>query len=116
MTKTKKNSDDVKPETRAETRAETQSVTWRMPVWVAEAHAGDWSEFREVLDKWASEPTQLLIEVPEDTTSVCLRVSVETLEALEKEAKRLSKNSKRKWTAGKVARAIYEELYQPEDK
>ena len=47
-------------------------------------------------------------EVPEDTTSCCMRISVETLAALEKEAKRLTKATDRKWTAGKVARFIYD--------
>lgn len=97
-----------------EEKVVTKSVTWRMPVWVAEAHAGDWSGFREVLDTWAEEGDELEIpDVPEDTTSVCLRVSVETLAALEKEAKRLSKKTKRKWTAGKVARKIYEDQFEP---
>lgn len=96
-------------------RVETQSVTWRMPKWVAEAHAGDWSEFRDVLNQWAENPEQLEVEQPEETTSVCLRVPVETLAVLEKEAKRLSKISKRKWTPGKVARVIYESQYQPAD-
>jgi len=102
-------------ETETTERVETQSVTWRMPKWVAEAHAGDWSEFRDVLNQWAENPEQLDIEQPEETTSVCLRVPVDTLAELEKEAKRLSKLSKRKWTSGKVARVIYESQYQPAD-
>lgn len=102
-------------ETETTERVVTQSVTWRMPKWVAEAHAGDWSEFRDVLNQWAANPEQLDIEQPEETTSVCLRVPVDTLAELEKEAKRLSKLSKRKWTSGKVARVIYESQYQPAD-
>lgn len=97
-----------------EEKIATKSVTWRMPVWVAEAHTGDWSKFREVLDEWAEEGEELEIpELPEDTTSVCLRVSVKTLAALDKEAKRLTKKTKRKWTAGKVARKIYEDQFEP---
>lgn len=91
----------------------SRPVTWRMPVWIAEAHTGDWSEFREVLNEWAESPEELEIEVPEETTSVCMRMPIDTLAALEKEAKRLSKFSKRKWTAGKVARRIYEDRFEP---
>jgi len=94
-------------------KTETKSQTWRMPVWVAEEFAGDWSGFRDILDKWAAEGEELEIpDVPDETTSVCLRVSVDTLAVLEKEAKRLSKKTKRKWTAGKVARRIYEDKFE----
>ncbi len=96
-----------------EEKAETKSMTWRMPVWVAEEFAGDWSGFRDILDKWAEEGVELEVpDVPDETTSVCLRVSLPTLAKLEKEAKRLSKTTKRKWTAGKVARKIYEDKFE----
>lgn len=94
----------------------TKSVTWRMPVWVAEDHAGDWTEFREVIDEWATEGEPLEVpEPPDETTSVCLRVSVDTLKELEKEAKRLAKATGRKWTAGKVAREVYERHHMGEE-
>lgn len=94
-------------------KAETKSVTWRMPVWVAKEFSGDWSGFRELMDEWAEEGEPLEIpDVPDETTSVCLRMSVDTLAVLEKEAVRLTKKTKRKWTAGKVARKIYEDTYE----
>lgn len=109
---TKKNENETELE--VEERVETKPVTWRMPLWVAEAHAGDWSEFRDVLEKWVEEGEELEIpDIPEETTSVCLRMPVDILAVLDKEAKRLSKYTKRKWTAGKVARKIYEDRFEP---
>jgi hypothetical protein len=110
MTKKKTNKTETEAE---ETKApETKSVTWRMPTWVADAHKGDWSEFRAAIEEWAEEAEELDIELPEETTSVCLRMPIPVLDKLEKEAKRLSKRSKRKITAGKVARMIYEERFE----
>lgn len=95
--------------TAKEPKAETKSVTWRLPIRVAEEHENDWSEFRAVLDEWAEKGAELEVpEIPEDTTSCCMRVDVETLAELEKEAKRLSKATGRRWTAGKVAREVYD--------
>lgn len=95
-----------------EEKVETKSVTWRMPVWVADEFKGDWSGFREIMDEWADDPEEVDPNTPDDTTSVCLRMNVDTLAVLEKEAKRLSKKTGRKWTAGKVARRIYESKYE----
>ena len=96
-------------------KPETKSVTWRLPLRVAEDHENDWSEFREVLDEWAEEGEPLEVpETPEDTTSCCMRISKATLAALEKEAKRLTKATDRKWTAGKVAREIYDRYHEIE--
>ena len=96
-----------------EEKTETKSVTWRMPVWVADEFSGDWSGFRDILDNWADEAEEVEVpDVPDETTSVCIRVSLPTLAKLEKEAKRLSKQTKRKWTAGKVARKIYEDKFE----
>jgi hypothetical protein len=87
----------------------TQSVTWRLPLRVAEEHENDWSEFRKVLDEWAEKGSELEApEPPEETTSCCMRVDKETLKELEKEAKRMTKVSGRRWTAGKVAREVYD--------
>ena len=89
--------------------SDTKSVTWRLPIRVAEEHANDWSEFREVLDNWAEKGDELEApDPPEDTTSCCMRVDRDTLKELEKEAKRLSKETGRRWTAGKVAREVYD--------
>ena len=108
---TKKKTEKIEAEETKPT-VETKSVTWRMPTWVAKAHAGDWSEFRDAIEDWAEEAEELEIELPEETTSVCLRMPIPVLDKLEKEAKRLSKLSKRKITAGKVARMIYEERFE----
>lgn len=87
----------------------SRSVTWRLPTRVAEEHGGDWSEFREVLDGWAKKGKPLEIpEGPEETTSCCMRIDPETLKVLEKEAKRMTKATGRRWTAGKVAREVYD--------
>lgn len=70
---------------------------------------GDWTPFREVLDKWAKKAKPLkLPDGPEETRNCCMRQDPDTVKALEKEAKRLTKVSGRKWTAGKVAREIYD--------
>jgi hypothetical protein len=97
------------------TKAKTKTVTWRMPVWVANEFAGDWSGFREILDDWAEEAEPVDPEEGEETTSVCMRVNEDTLKKLDREAKRLSKKTRRKWTAGRVARKIYEDLYDKEE-
>lgn len=86
----------------------SRSVTWRLPVRVAEEHTNDWSEFREVLDEWAESGEELDPDGPEDTISCCMRIHHETLAELEKEAKRLTKATGRRWTAGRVAREIYD--------
>lgn len=102
--------------TRTRSKVKSTSVTWRMPIWVAEEFAGDWTGFRDILEAWAKEGECLEIpEVPDDTTSICIRLPLETLAALDKEAKRLSKFTKRKWTAGKVARKIYEDKFERDE-
>lgn len=89
--------------------SETKSVTWRLPIRVAEEHENDWSEFREVLDEWAESGEELEVpDAPEETISCCMRMRPETLKALEKEAKRMTKATGRRWTAGRVAREIYD--------
>jgi len=110
---TKKKIEAAAEETETQETVETRSVTWRMPKWIAEVHAGDWTDFRGVLDAWAEEGEPLEDpDQPEETTSVCMRLSTETFELLDQEAQRRSKMSKRKWTAGKVARLIYEDQYE----
>ena len=89
--------------------APSRSVNWRLPLSVAEEHEGDWSAFRELLDAWAESGEKLEPEVPEETTSCCFRVDPDTLEALEKEAKRLTKKTGKRWTAGRVARGIWDQ-------
>jgi hypothetical protein len=92
-----------------EGKGATASVTWRLPLRVAAEMQGDWTPMREMLDNWAESGDELeLPDGPEETTSVCMRLDHETLKALEKEAKRLHKIDGKKWTAGKVARLLWE--------
>jgi hypothetical protein len=87
----------------------TVSVTWRLPVYMAEECAGDWTAMREVLDAWAENPTELDPEIPEECKTVTMRVHEKVAAKLEKEAARLSKLTNRKRTAGWVARRLYED-------
>jgi hypothetical protein len=91
-----------------EGKGASASVTWRLPLRVAAEMNGDWSPMRDVLDEWAEDYYELEPEESEETTSVCLRISHDTLKALDREAKRLSKVTGKKWTAGKVARALWD--------
>ena len=92
-----------------EGKGASASVTWRLPLRVAAEMDGDWSPMRDMLDAWAQGDEELEIpEGPEETTSVCMRLDHDTLKALEREAKRLSKKHGKKWTAGKVARILWE--------
>lgn len=87
----------------------TASVTWRLPLRVAAEMDGDWTPMRELLDEWAESGDEIEVpEGPEETTTVCLRVEHDTLAALEKEAKRLTRATGRRWSAGKVARLLWE--------
>lgn len=92
----------------------TASVTWRMPTRVAVEMDGDWGPMREVLDTWAESGEELEVEEPEETTSVCLRISHETKKALDREAKRLTKITGKRWSAGKVARVLWD-LHEDEE-
>lgn len=92
----------------------TASVTWRMPLNVAAEMDGDWSPMREVLDAWAETGDELEVEDPEETTSVCMRIAHDTKKALDREAKRLTKLTGKRWSAGKVARVLWE-LHEDED-
>ena len=84
------------------------SVTWRLPLGVATEMNGDWTPMREMLDAWAESGETLEPEDPDETTSVCIRISHEALKALEKEAARLTKKTGKTWSVGKVARTLWE--------
>jgi hypothetical protein len=84
-------------------------VTWRLPVELADRVDGDWDRFRDMLARWVDAKKPLPVpELPEDTKSCCFMIEQEILDTLEQEAKRLSAATGRKWTAGRVARTIYE--------
>jgi hypothetical protein len=86
-----------------------KTVTWRLPVRVAEDNEGSWTPFREHLEKWREAGCPGLDpEVPEETKHVGLRVSPELIADLEKEAERLSKETGKRWTAGRVAREVWD--------
>lgn len=91
-----------------EGKGASASVTWRLPLRVAADMGGDWSPMREMLDAWAESGDELEPEEAEETTSVCLRISHDARKALEREAKRLSKKTGRKWSVGKVARVLWD--------
>jgi hypothetical protein len=98
-----------------EGKGASASVTWRLPLRVAAEMQGDWGPMREMLDGWAESGDELEVpDGPEETTSVCMRIEHATLKALEKEAKRLAKSTGKKWTAGKVARVLWE-LHEEEE-
>lgn len=92
----------------------TASVTWRMPLRVAAEMDGDWSPMRTMLDAWAESGDELEVDDPDETISVCLRISHEAKKALDREAKRLTKLTGRKWSAGKVARVLWD-LHEEEE-
>ena len=96
---------------------ERVKVSWRLPSGIAEEHQGDWSRFRDILDKWAGEPNPKISHVDqgEESVSVCFILDASTLKKLEKEAKRISKKTRRKWTAARVARKVFEQRGNNED-
>lgn len=86
---------------------ETRTVHWRLPVRVA-SEGDSWEPFREKLAAWAESGEQLEVETPEETKNVCIRVPAAVLEKLEEEARRLTEETGRRWTAGRVAREIWD--------
>jgi hypothetical protein len=90
-------------------RPEMRTVAWRLPVRVASDNGGDWSAFREHLEAWAESEDRMDAEAPEETTHVSFRMPARVLAKLEKEAERLAKKTGRKWTAGRVARLVWDE-------
>jgi len=92
----------------------TVSQTYRLPVWIADANAGGWERMREVLDEWvANGAPELDPMLPEECKTVTMRVDQDVVAKLEAEAKRLSKVTNRKRTAGWVARRLFEDQYEP---
>lgn len=89
--------------------SENKTVTWRLPSRVAADNAGDWDQFREHLRMFVESGDQLEVEPPEETKHVSFRVPPDILAALEAEAARLSKETGKRYTAGRVARIIWDE-------
>ena len=86
----------------------TASVTWRMPRRVAESMNGSWDPMRAMLETWVESNTELDPADPDETTSVCLRISHEAKAALVAEAARLTKLTGKKWTEGRVAKVLWD--------
>jgi hypothetical protein len=85
------------------------SVTWRLPLTVSDSMNGDWTPMRKMLDWWAKKGVELKDpEPPEETLSCCMRMDHDTLAAVEAEAERLTKVTGRKWSAGRVARILWD--------
>ena len=85
------------------------SVTWRLPLTVSNDMDGDWSRMRAMLDWWAEEGDEIEVpDGPEETVSCCMRLDHDTLEMIEAEAARMTKATGRKWSAGRVARELWE--------
>ena len=96
---------------------ERVKVSWRLPADIAEENQGDWSGFREVLDEWAEDSEARVLHGGQgpEAVSVCFVLKASTLKKLEKEAKRISKKTRRKWTAARVARKVFEQRGNNED-
>jgi len=86
-----------------------QTITWRLPVRVASENSGNWEPLREHLRTFMEQEGQLDPEVPEETKHVSFRVPTDVLEYLEDEAQRLSITTGKRWTAGRVARHVWDE-------
>ncbi len=89
--------------------APTETVHWRLPTRVASDNGGDWTALREHLTAWAESGEHLEVDPPDETKNVCLRVPSKMVKALEKEAARLTKKHGKRWTAGRVARELWDQ-------
>jgi hypothetical protein len=85
-----------------------QTVNWKLPTRIASDNAGDWTPLREHLAAWAESGEQLDVE-PDPLAPACLRMPTEIVEALDREAKRLTKKNGKRYTAGLVARLVWDE-------
>jgi hypothetical protein len=92
---------------KTDTPAPTQTVNWRLPTRIASDNAGDWDPLREHLAAWAESGEKLAPEI-DDTAPACMRMPVSIVKALEKEAVRLSKKHGKRFTAGSVARLVWD--------
>lgn len=84
-----------------------ETVNWRLPKRIASDNAGDWTALREHLEAWAESGERLEVE-SDETGPACLRVSSRVLKALDREAARLSKKHGKRFTAGSVARLVWD--------
>jgi hypothetical protein len=81
---------------------------------MAEEFAGDFQRLRDLLNSWAEGEARVEPEPEEGTKHRTLMVPEKALQALEKEAKRLSKKHGKKWTAAKVAREVWHSFELPD--
>jgi len=99
----------VEEEVRDPELSQNQTVTWRLPVRVAADNSGDWEHFREHLKMFVESGDLLEVEPPEETKHVSFRVPRDILKALNAEAERLTEETGTRYTAGRVARIIWDE-------
>lgn len=85
-----------------------ETVHWRFPARIASDNAGDWTALREHLAAWADAGATLEVDDPDETTRVCMRMPAPIVRALERVAKRLTKKHGKRWTAGRVAREVWD--------
>ena len=82
-------------------------IVWRLPVRIATAMDGNWDPFRDLLARWA-ETAPPLDPSLDATKAVGFPVPESTMLALDTEAARLTELTDQKWTAGRVARLIWD--------
>ena len=85
-----------------------QTVNWKLPKRIASANAGDWSRLRTHLSEWADSGDPVDAEPDDALTSVCLRMPTHVVEALDREAARLTALHGKRYTAGYVARIVWD--------
>ena len=94
------------------TTPETETVNWRLPVRIASDNEGDWTPLREHLEAWANAGGELDVPDPDTTQRTCLRMPTDIVQALDKVAKQLAKKHGKRYTAGYVARLVWD-LWEP---
>jgi len=98
-----------KTETPPQDAPEMETVHWRLPVRVASDNEGDWTALRAHLAAWVDAGATLEVEDPDATQRVCLRMPSAIVEALDKVAAQLTKKHGKRYTAGYVARLVWDE-------
>lgn len=83
-------------------------VNWRLPTRIASDNGGDWSALREHLAAWVEAGCPLEVEAPDLTKNCGLQVPHSTLRALKKKAAELTKKHGKRYTAGYVARLVWD--------
>jgi len=84
-----------------------KAVTWRLPTRIASDNAGDWTPLREHLSAWAESGDRLDVE-NDETKVYSLSMPDHVTRALEKKAKRLTREHGKRYTPGLVARLIWD--------